>query len=77
MNQPAHLPPLVGANMGLGFGWWRRALAIGSVLDNGEGLTMECVLDDKELEWGRRRETREIENQDLVFCIIGFYVLSV
>ena len=52
-------------------------MAIGSVLDNGEGLTMECVLDDKELEWRRRRETREIENQDLVFCIIGFYVLSV
>ena len=23
----------VGANMGLGFGWWRRALAVGSILD--------------------------------------------
>ena len=31
----------VGANMGLGFGWWRRALAVGSILDG------EC--------FGRRR----------------------
>ena len=38
---------------------------------------MRRVLDDREVEWGRRRGTREIENQNLVFCIIGFYVLLV
>ena len=38
---------------------------------------MRRVLDDKEVEWGRRRGTGEKENQNLVFCIIGFYVLSV
>ena len=53
----------VGANMGLGFGRWRRGLAMG------------CVLDDREVEWERRRGTGEIENQNLVFCIIGFYEL--
>ena len=50
--------------MGLGFGRWRRGLAMG------------CVLDDREVEWERRRGMGEIENQNLVFCIIGFYVLS-
>ena len=45
-------------------------------MDDSEGLTVRRVLDDKEVEWGRRRGTREIENQNLVFCIIGFYVLS-
>ena len=50
--------------MGLGFGRWRRGLAMG------------CVLDDGEVERERRRGTGEIENQNLVFCIIGFYVLS-
>ena len=35
------------------------------------------VFYDKEVERGRRRGTREIENQNLVFFgIIGFYVLS-
>ena len=38
---------------------------------------MRRVLDDKEVEWGRRRGTGEKENQNLVFCIIGFYVLSI
>ena len=37
---------------------------------------MRRVLDDREVERGRRRRTEEIENQNLVFCIIGFYVLS-
>ena len=46
-------------------------------MDDGEGLTVRCVLDDREVERGRRRRTGEIENQNLVFCIIGFYVLSV
>ena len=50
--------------MGLGFGRWRRGLAMG------------CVLDDREVEWERRRGTGEIENQNLVFCIIGYYLLS-
>ena len=36
---------------------------------------MGCVLDDREVEWERRRGTGEIENQNLVFCIIGFYEL--
>ena len=45
-------------------------------MDDGEGLTVRRVLDDREVERGRRRRTREIENQNLVFCIIGFYVLS-
>ena len=45
-------------------------------MDDGEGLTVRCVLDDREVERGRRRRTGEIENQNLVFCIIGFYVLS-
>ena len=48
-----------------------------NVLDNGEGLTVRRVLDDREVEWGRRRGTGEKENQNLVFCIIGFNVLSV
>ena len=47
-----------------------------NVLDNGEGLTVRRVLDDREVERGRRRGTGEIKNQNLVFCIIGFYVLS-
>ena len=38
---------------------------------------MRHVLDDREVERGRRRGTGEKENQNLVFCIIGFYVLSV
>ena len=37
---------------------------------------MRRVLDDREVEQGRRRRKGEIENQNLVFCIIGFYVLS-
>ena len=37
---------------------------------------MRRVLDDREVERGRRRRTGEIENQNLIFCIIGFYVLS-
>ena len=37
---------------------------------------MRRVLDDREVEQGRRRRMGEIENQNLVFCIIGFYVLS-
>ena len=45
-------------------------------MDDGEGLTVRRVLDDREVERGRRRRTGEIENQNLVFCIIGFYVLS-
>ena len=45
-------------------------------MDNGEGLTVRRVLDDREVERGRRRRTGEIDNQNLVFCIIGFYVLS-
>lgn len=49
---------------------------MGRVLDDGEGLTMWCVFDDGEVEWGRIRGMGEIENQSLVFCIIGFYVLS-
>lgn len=49
---------------------------MGCVLDDGEGLTMWCVFDDREVEWGRIRGTGEIEDQSLVFCIIGFYVLS-
>ena len=48
-----------------------------NVLDNGEGLTVRRVLDDREVERGRRRGTGEKENQNLVFCIIGFNVLSV
>ena len=48
-----------------------------NVLDNGEGLTVRRVLDDREVELGRRRGTGEKENQNLVFCIIGFNVLSV
>ena len=46
-------------------------------MDDSEGLTVRRVLDDKEVEWGRRRGMGEKENQNLVFCIIGFYVLSV
>ena len=45
-------------------------------MDDGKGLTVRCVLDDREVERGRRRRTGEIENHNLVFCIIGFYVLS-
>ena len=37
---------------------------------------MRRVLDDREVDRGRRRRTGEIENQNLIFCIIGFYVLS-
>ena len=48
-----------------------------NVLDNGEGLTVRRVLDDREVERGRRKGTGEIENHNLVFCFIGFYVLSV
>ena len=48
-----------------------------NVLDNGEGLTVRRVLDDREVELGRRRGTGEKENQNFVFCIIGFNVLSV
>ena len=47
-----------------------------NVLDDDEGLTVRRVLDDREVEQGRRRQKGEIENQNLVFCIIGFYVLS-
>ena len=47
-----------------------------NVLDDGEGLTVRRVLDDREVEQGRRRGTGEIQNHNLVFCIIGFYVLS-
>ena len=36
---------------------------------------VECVLEDGEVEQGRRRGTGEIENQYLVCSIIGFYVL--
>ena len=39
------------------------------------GLAVECVLEDGEVEQGRRRGTGEIENQYLVCSIIGFYVL--
>ena len=49
---------------------------MGCVLDDGEGLTMWCVFDDREVEWGRIRGTGEIVDQSLVFCIIGLYVLS-
>ena len=52
-------------------------MAVGSVLDDGESLTVRRVLDDREVERGRRRGKGEIKNQNLVFCIIGFYVLSV
>ena len=52
-------------------------MAAGSVMDDGESLTVRRVLDDREVERGRRRGTGEIKNQNLVFCIIGFYVLSV
>ena len=48
-----------------------------NVLDNGEGLTVRRVLDDREMEQGRRSRTGEKEKENLIFCIIGFYVLSV
>ena len=41
-------------------------------MDDGEGLTVRCVLDDREVERGRRRRTGEIENQNLVFVLLGF-----
>ena len=37
----------VGANMGQGFGWWRRGLAMVCVLDDGEYFTMGCVLNEE------------------------------
>ena len=55
--------------MGLGFGGWRRALVVGSVLDDGEGLTVRRVLDDREMEWGRRRGRRR--------SIIGFEIPTI
>ena len=48
-----------------------------NVLDDGEGLTVRRVLDDREVEQGRRSRTGEKEKENLIFCIIGFYVLSV
>ena len=42
-----------------------------NVLDNGEGLTVRRVLDDREVERGRRRGTGEKENQNLVFVLLG------
>ena len=46
------------------------------VLDDEEGVWPWSVLWNGEVEQGRRRGTREIENQNLVCCILGFYVLS-
>ena len=46
------------------------------VLDDEEGVWPWSVLWNGEVEQGRRRGTRDIENQNLVCCILGFYVLS-
>ena len=51
---------------------WRRKSLLGFFLFWRETE----VFYDREVEWGRRRGTGEIENQNLVFCIFEFYVLS-
>ena len=45
------------------------------VLDDEEGVWPWSVFWNGEVEQGRRRGTGEIENQNLVYCILGFYVL--
>ena len=45
-------------------------------MDDGEGLTVRRVLDDKEVEWGRRRGTGDRKSEFSLFCIIRFDVLS-
>ena len=44
-------------------------MVVGSVLDDGEGLTVRRVLDDREMEWGRRRGRRR--------SIIGFEIPTI
>ena len=45
------------------------------VLDDEEGVWPWSVFWNGEVEQGRRRGTGEIENQNLVYCILGFCVL--
>ena len=44
------------------------------VLDDEEGVWPWSVFWNGEVEQGRRRGTGEIENHNLVCCILGFYV---
>ena len=46
------------------------------VLDDEEGVWPWSVFWNEEVERGRRKGTGEIENQNLVCCILGFYELS-
>ena len=46
------------------------------VLDDEEGVWPWIVFWNGEVEQGRRRGMGEIENQNLVCCILGFYELS-
>ena len=46
------------------------------VLDDEEGVWPWSVFWNEEVEQGRRKGTGEIENQNLVCCILGFYELS-
>ena len=42
-----------------------------NVLDDGEGLTVRCVLDDREVERGRRRGTGDRKSEFSLFVLLG------
>ena len=75
----------VGANMGLGFGWWRRALGVGSVLDDEECFGRRWRFDREAcIGWQRSGMGKEKGNERnrksefsflyyWVLCIIGFF----
>ena len=74
--------------MGLGFGWWRRALVVGSVLDDGECFGRRWRFDreacigwqrsgtGKEKQNGRKRKRKFNFLYYWVLCIIGFFFLN-
>ena len=68
----------VGANMGLGFGWWRRALAVGSILDDGEcfgwrrRFDREACIGWQRSGMGKKKANRR--NRKLEFSFLYYWI---
>ena len=71
----------VGANMGFGFGWWRRALVVGSVLDDGECFGWRRRFDREAcIGWqrsGTGKEKGNGRNRKLEFSFLYYWVLCI
>ena len=70
----------VGANMGLGFGWWRRALGVGSVLDDEECFGRRWRFDREAcIGWqrsGMGKEKGNKRNRKSEFSFLYYWVLE-